>query len=260
MNNPYQTPETSSAISMLPCKGCGRDLHITAAVCPHCGANQRSRKYKSKTTAAILAFFLGQLGIHRFYLGQWWGVFYLLFFWTLIPGFIGLIEFIVFLVADQHKWDNKYNEGRPAGQGDGGGIGVVLAVILGLFLLISIIGILAAISLPAYQDYTYRAKVAQALNEVVTIRDAVETFADKHGTLPDSNIMLGIDEPYITSEGHVVQIEDEIVMIEFSESSQLIAGETLFYVPILGSSGVAWDCTGGSLPNKFRPSSCRRGQ
>ncbi len=47
---------------------------------------------KSKSTAALLAFFLGGLGIHRFYLGQnGVGILYLLFCWTFIPAFIAFL-------------------------------------------------------------------------------------------------------------------------------------------------------------------------
>lgn len=58
MNNPYQTPEASmTRAGMIPCLGCGKDIHRTAATCPSCGASQRSGRYKSKTTAALMAFF-----------------------------------------------------------------------------------------------------------------------------------------------------------------------------------------------------------
>lgn len=68
---------------------------------------------KNKTTAALLAFFLGGFGIHRFYLGQGGlGIAYLLFCWTLIPAFIALIDFIVFLVMDEDKFNAKYNAGK----------------------------------------------------------------------------------------------------------------------------------------------------
>jgi TM2 domain-containing membrane protein YozV len=65
---------------------------------------------KSKTTAAILALFLGGFGIHRFYLNQTGlGFLYLLFFWTLIPGVIALIDFIVFLSMSEESFNAKYN-------------------------------------------------------------------------------------------------------------------------------------------------------
>lgn len=65
---------------------------------------------KSKSTTVILAFFLGGLGIHRFYLGQTGlGIAYLLFSWTLIPGLIAFIDFIGFLCMSDEKFNRKYN-------------------------------------------------------------------------------------------------------------------------------------------------------
>jgi TM2 domain-containing membrane protein YozV len=65
---------------------------------------------KDKSTAAILAFFLGGIGIHRFYLNQiGLGFLYLLFSWTFIPLLVSLIDFIVFLAMDQKSFDYKYN-------------------------------------------------------------------------------------------------------------------------------------------------------
>jgi len=65
---------------------------------------------KNRYTAALLAFFLGWLGVHRFYLGQKkLGLLYLLFFWTYIPAIASFIDFIAFLVMDEAKFSNKYN-------------------------------------------------------------------------------------------------------------------------------------------------------
>ncbi|MEX0966678.1 MAG: TM2 domain-containing protein [Bacteroidia bacterium] len=66
---------------------------------------------KSKTTAALLAFFLGGLGVHRFYLGQpILGIVYLLLCWTFIPAIVGLIDFIVLLSYSDQKFNSKYNK------------------------------------------------------------------------------------------------------------------------------------------------------
>lgn len=73
---------------------------------------------KDKMTAALLAFFLGGIGIHKFYLGQTaLGFVYLLFCWTLIPGIIAFFEFIFLLVMDQAEFDRRYNHGARAGYG-----------------------------------------------------------------------------------------------------------------------------------------------
>jgi len=52
----------------------------------------------------------GGIGIHKFYLGQWFqGLLYLLFCWTLIPAFIAFIEAIIYLVQSEDSFDRQYN-------------------------------------------------------------------------------------------------------------------------------------------------------
>ena len=65
---------------------------------------------KSRTTASILAFFLGAFGIHRFYLSQTGlGILYLVFCWTGIPSVIGIIDCICFLLMSDEAFNQKYN-------------------------------------------------------------------------------------------------------------------------------------------------------
>ena len=65
---------------------------------------------KSKTTAILLAFFLGGLGIHRFYLGQnGRGLLYLLFSWTGIPLVISIIDAFMLLIMSEESFTKKYN-------------------------------------------------------------------------------------------------------------------------------------------------------
>lgn len=99
-------------MAMVFCRGCGKEIHESASACPHCGAAQRSGAGKSKVTAGVLALLLGGLGVHRFYLGQWWGIFYLLFCWTFIPAIVAFVEGIVFLVQDDATWNAKYGGAR----------------------------------------------------------------------------------------------------------------------------------------------------
>ena len=65
---------------------------------------------RNRTIAALLAFFLGYLGIHKFYLGEnLAGILYLLFFWTFIPGIIAFFEFIGLIIMSDQAFDAKYN-------------------------------------------------------------------------------------------------------------------------------------------------------
>ncbi|MFT3993617.1 MAG: NINE protein [Dysgonomonas sp.] len=70
---------------------------------------------KSKTTAAILAIFLGGIGVHRFYLNQsGLGILYLLFCWTFIPLIVSLIDFIWLLTMDENRFNQKFNSNYHA--------------------------------------------------------------------------------------------------------------------------------------------------
>jgi TM2 domain-containing membrane protein YozV len=78
-----------------------------------------STKAHSKVVAALFAFFMGWLGIHKFYLGQvGMGVLYLLislfsfvlfFFPIIIIGIISFIEGIIYLSMSEENFDKKYN-------------------------------------------------------------------------------------------------------------------------------------------------------
>ena len=64
---------------------------------------------KNRVVAAVLAFFLGGFGIHKFYLGQiGWGIVYLIFCWTFIPAFVAFIEFIIYLCTSDEDFARKY--------------------------------------------------------------------------------------------------------------------------------------------------------
>ena len=80
---------------------------------------QSPNEFKSKTVAGLLALFLGSFGIHKFYLGRTgWGIAYLLFCWTFIPGVIALIEGLIYFGMNGQDFDYKYNRiGQPKMQG-----------------------------------------------------------------------------------------------------------------------------------------------
>ena len=101
---------------MIFCHACGKPLHSTAFMCPHCGAQQDSPRAddgKSRLTAAVLALLLGGMGIHKFYLGAWgWGIVYLLLVWTLVPGIVALVEGIRYLVPSEADFRRKAGQMR----------------------------------------------------------------------------------------------------------------------------------------------------
>lgn len=260
MDTPYKSPDASLTQGhMMSCKACAKEIHSSAPMCPHCGASRRTSRYKNKTVAALMAFLLGGFGGHRFYLGQWWGILYLLLFWTLIPGIIAFIEFIYFLVRDQKKWDEKYNEGIAAGPNESSGGGVIAVIVIGVFVAIFMIGVLAAVALPAYQDYTVRARVASAIAETAPLKVKVQEFYIENQRLPSSGSDVGIQAPFTTSDGHLVTVRSGNVKITFRDETQLLNSKTLIFTPELSSgSAFSWGCLDGSVENKYLPSKCRK--
>lgn len=149
----YQAPNANLEVESVFCRNCGSSIAPTAQACPRCGADQNLNP-KNKIVAGFLALFLGGLGFHRFYLGQWWGLFYLLFIGTGIPSLVSLIEAIVFFCTSDQKWNAKY--GRTKGS-------AWVAGLIGGLALIFVIGMLASIAIPAYQEYVKRAKARAEL-------------------------------------------------------------------------------------------------
>lgn len=65
---------------------------------------------RCKVCAGLLAIFVGNFGIHKFYLGKFWqGLLYVLFCWTLIPGIVGFVEGIYYLLMSDDKFNYLYN-------------------------------------------------------------------------------------------------------------------------------------------------------
>lgn len=69
-----------------------------------------SKTSRSRLMAAFLAIILGDIGVHKFYLGKpWWGLIYFVFSWTFIPLVIGVIEGIIYLLMTDQEFANKYS-------------------------------------------------------------------------------------------------------------------------------------------------------
>ncbi len=94
------------------CRTCGAPIFAAAEICPKCGVRQKIAVggSKSRTTAGVLALFLGGLGVHKFYLGKaGLGLLYLIFCWTFIPAVVALIEAIVFFTMTDETFAAKYS-------------------------------------------------------------------------------------------------------------------------------------------------------
>jgi Zn-dependent protease with chaperone function/type II secretory pathway pseudopilin PulG len=137
--------------------------------------------------------------------------------------------------------------------GFGAGAGASLLVLVVVF------GVLAAVAIPAFQDFTARAQVSQGLGQVAEIRQGVETYAREHESWPGSNADLGL--PQSIAGGPVIDVQvgaGGAVTVTFAGPPEGLAGQTVVLDPLVDDSGkLVWDCSGGTLPARYRPAECR---
>jgi type IV pilus assembly protein PilA len=129
-----------------------------------------------------------------------------------------------------------------------------------LMIVVAIIGILAAIAIPAYQDYTVRAQVSEGLNLAAGAKASVSEYYMDRGQLPDSSDEAGVD-PNITGNyvsGVVVGAGGDITITYGLGANDVVAGDTVILSPSTLPGSVVWDCTrGANMLAKHVPSSCR---
>jgi len=126
-----------------------------------------------------------------------------------------------------------------------------------LMIVVAIIGILAAVAIPAYQDYTIRANVSEGLSVAAAAKTGVSEFFATTGNLPADNSEAGVatEEDINGNAVDKVTINAGVITIDYSLDS--IEDETIELSPVTAGGAISWNCTGGTLIGKYRPSSCR---
>jgi type IV pilus assembly protein PilA len=134
-----------------------------------------------------------------------------------------------------------------------------------LMIVIAIIGILAAVALPAYQDYTVRAKVSEGILAASSARTAIaETYAQAGRMLvsPSSAGVQSQTSKYVTSVSWVGDNANTgTVTVTLSADSGLGAATSktllLTAVGTPGTGTVAFTCAKGTIDAKYLPGSCK---
>jgi len=139
-----------------------------------------------------------------------------------------------------------------------------------LMIVIAIIGILAAIAIPAYQDYTVRTKISEGLNLAGAAKLALAETYDSEGrwvgTAAPYNTSYGLPQPLSIVGEYVSQIDivdatgtTPGVQITYTAiGSQVAAGSTLTMIPTPNAGSMEWSCnTTVGIAAKYLPSRCR---
>ena len=143
-----------------------------------------------------------------------------------------------------------------------------------LMIVVAIIGILAAIAIPAYQDYTIRAQVTEGMNLAAAAKVATTEYWQDRGVFPADNATAGLASPATAINGkYVSQVAvtaptttSGLITVTFSSAAPQAAHAnignptttlTFAATPAAGDGAIEWVCTGGTVAQKYRPAACR---
>ncbi len=127
-----------------------------------------------------------------------------------------------------------------------------------LMIVIAIIGILAAIALPAYSDYTTRARASELIVGVSAARTAISEYAASQGDLPVNATEAGIDTARVTEKMRSIAISAAAVVTVVGNATEIGAPVTITLTPTLNGTTqiVNWSCN-AAVGTQFVPASCR---
>src|SRR5215469_17959987 len=128
-----------------------------------------------------------------------------------------------------------------------------------LMIVVAIIAILAAIALPAYQDYTIRAQVSEGISLADGAKTAVWDFIANTGTMPGSNASAGLPSAASIIGSYVSKVDatgGTITVTYGRKANTAIATLTLLMSPNTKAGSIPWTCK-STISGKYLPTACR---
>lgn len=131
-----------------------------------------------------------------------------------------------------------------------------------LMIVVAIIGILAAVAIPQYQNYTARAQLAEAVSLAAGLKTQVAEVIQQTGTATGldsgtNNLPAAADVKgkYVATVGVDEGVITATMAAATSGVNSIVAGKTLSFTPVINSGSVSWTC-GGNAPAVAMPKSC----
>lgn len=131
-----------------------------------------------------------------------------------------------------------------------------------LMIVVAIIGILAAVAIPAYRDYTTKAKASEGIGLTQTAKTAIETFSGSLAGATQADLGLApatdINGEYTLSVAAAgTGADTATITVTYRPASTVVpaelGGRTVIMNGTRGAGSVTWDYTGGTLDAKYRP-------
>ena len=130
-----------------------------------------------------------------------------------------------------------------------------------LMIVVAIIGILAAIAIPAYQDYTCRAKMSEAVNAVSAAKTAVSEYYISQNAFPAAaNFQTLVDSKYVMSLAYGANVGTITATIKGANIGCGMSNndQAIVMSPVGSAARVDWDCQkGADVDTKYLPSECQ---
>jgi type IV pilus assembly protein PilA len=142
-----------------------------------------------------------------------------------------------------------------------------------LMIVVAIIGILAAIAIPAYQTYVIRAQLTEGLSLMEGARIGIWDFYAQNGRFPADNGSIHLPSPGSISGNYVSSLSVSnpgsgvLVTVTYggAKANSAILGKTLYLSGVADANSITWSCTnapGGTtpataVPTQYLPASCR---
>ena len=141
---------------------------------------------------------------------------------------------------------------------DGSSTGLIVALIAGTVLIFVVIGVLAAVAIPAYSSYVGKAHVAQAFPQAKAATQVLDQYFIANGKLPDTVAEANL--PAYESDAAALRYDTQTgqVIVEFSAGQGALAGHHLNFTPILLiDNTLEWKCSSKDIRPELLTAQCK---